>query len=178
MKSLLFWLFICLFFVSLWQTNRRHLKLCSIRKALLGLLLLASLPSWAEQFVFTTSWTAQAQFAGYYIAKEKGFYRAEGLDVVIQHPSLTTSLLQRLQDEKSDGVMLTLMTAIDLTSQGIPMVNIFQESMNNSNLLISRWNNDPLKLRGKKVAVFNTDLNYIVFILDRKEKMALGLPLL
>lgn len=171
MKSLLFWLFICLFFVSLWQTNRRHLKLCSIRKALLGLMLFASLPSWAEQFVFTTSWTAQAQFAGYYIAKEKGFYRAEGLDVVIQHPSLTTSLLQRLQDEKSDGVMLTLMTAIDLTSQGIPMVNVFQESMNNSNLLISRWNNDPLKLRGKKVAVFNTDLNYIVFILDKKEKM-------
>jgi hypothetical protein len=83
-------------------------------------MLFASLPSWAEQFVFTTSWTAQAQFAGYYIAKEKGFYRAEGLDVVIQHPSLTTSLLQRLQDEKSDGVMLTLMTAIDLTSQGIP----------------------------------------------------------
>jgi NitT/TauT family transport system substrate-binding protein len=39
-----------------------------------------------ERFVFTTIWTAQAQFAGYYAAKEKGFYDELGLDVVIQHP--------------------------------------------------------------------------------------------
>ena len=134
--------------------------------------MMAALPARAqEKFIFTPHWTAQAQFAGFYVAKEKGFYRAEGLDVEIKHPSLTTSLLQRLQNEQTDGVMMTLMTAIDVTSQGIPMVNIFQESMNSSNLLISRWDTDPLKLRGKKVAVFNTDLNYVVFILDKKKKM-------
>lgn len=143
----------------------------SIRKALLGLLILVSLPSWAEQFVFTTAWTAQAQFAGYYIAKEKGFYRAEGLDVVIQHPSLTTSLLQRLQRGQSNAVMLTLMSAIDFVSQGIPMVNIFQDSMNSSNLLIARWDTNPLKLKGKKVAVFNSDPNYAVFIMNQKQGM-------
>ena len=41
-----------------------------------------------EHFVFTTAWMAQAQFAGYYVAYEKGFYRKEGLDVEIQHPTL------------------------------------------------------------------------------------------
>ena len=49
----------------------------------------------AEPFVFTTAWTAQAQFAGYYIAKEKGFYKQTGLDFVIQHPSLTSSVVNR-----------------------------------------------------------------------------------
>lgn len=143
----------------------------SIRKVLMGLMLLVSLPSSAEQFVFTTSWTAQAQFAGYYIAKEKGFYKAEGLDVVIKHPSLTTSVLYRLKHDKSDAFMLTLMSAIDFISQGVPMVNIFQESMNNSNMLIARWDNDPLELEGQKVAVYNTDLNYPVFILNQEKKL-------
>lgn len=147
------------------------MKKDNIRQAILGLLILVSFPSWAQKFVFTTAWTAQAQFAGYYVAKEKGFYRAEGLDVVIQHPSLTTSLLQRLQRGQSDGVMLTLMSAIDFVSQGIPMVNIFQDSMNSSNLLIARWDTNPLKLRGKKVAVFNSDPNYAVFIMNQKEGM-------
>ena len=30
---------------------------------------------------FAPQWNAQAQFAGYFVAKEKGFYKAEGLDV-------------------------------------------------------------------------------------------------
>ena len=41
---------------------------------------LAPHPVKAEKFVFTTAWTAQAQFAGYYIAKEKGFYKQAGLE--------------------------------------------------------------------------------------------------
>ena len=39
-----------------------------------------------ERFVFTTAWMAQAQFAGYYVAYERGFYKEAGLDVDIQHP--------------------------------------------------------------------------------------------
>ena len=36
-----------------------------------------------KRFVFMPQWTAQAQFAGYYVAMEKGFYKAEGIDVDI-----------------------------------------------------------------------------------------------
>ena len=38
-----------------------------------------------ERFVFTTAWMAQAQFAGYYVAYERGFYKEAGLDVDIVH---------------------------------------------------------------------------------------------
>lgn len=36
-----------------------------------------------EKFIFTPQWTAQAQFAGYYVAQEKGFYKEAGLNVEI-----------------------------------------------------------------------------------------------
>ena len=98
----------------------------------LAMMLQAALPtaSKAEKFVLTTAWTAQAEFAGYYIAKEKGFYKEQGLDVVIQHPSLTSSTFNRLQKDQCQAAMFSMMSAMDFISQGIPLVNIFQDSMN------------------------------------------------
>lgn len=125
----------------------------------------------AEKFVFTTAWIAQAQFAGYYIAEEKGFYKQAGLDVVIQHPSLTSSAFHRLQTKQTNAIMMSMMSAIDFISQGIPLVNIFQDSMNSSNILVSRWDNKPLKMKGEKVAIFNSDPSYIAMIMNQREKM-------
>ncbi len=50
-------------------------------------LLLFCLPvsaSGADKVTLQLKWFHQFQFAGYYAAKEKGFYAAEGLDVVFQ----------------------------------------------------------------------------------------------
>ena len=127
--------------------------------------------AWGEKFVFTTIWTAQAQFAGYYVAKEKGFYKELGLDVVIQHPSLTSSAFNRLKTDQCDAAMFSMMSAMDFISQGIPLINIFQDSMNSSNILVSRWGKDPLQLKGKKVGIFNADPNYLTYIMSKREGM-------
>ena len=124
-----------------------------------------------ERFVFTTAWKAQAQFAGYYVAYERGFYREAGLDVEVQHPTLSSSALNRLKSQECDAAMFSLMSAMDFISRGFQLVNIFQDSMNSSNMLISRWDTDPLKMKGKKVAIFNSDPNYLTFIMDRHEQM-------
>ena len=139
----------------------------------LTMMLLAMTPTAlkAEKFVFTTSWTAQAEFAGYYIAKEKGFYREQGLDVVIQHPSLTSTTFHRLQSDQCDAAMVSMMSAMDFIAQGIPLVNIFQDSMNSSNIIVSRWDTEPLKMKGKKVAIFNSDPSYLAIIMSKKEGM-------
>lgn len=131
--------------------------------------LFLSLPLRAERFVFTTIWTAQAEFAGYYVAKEKGFYREVGLDVEIQHPSLTSSAFNRLQSDECDAAMFSMMSAMDFISQGIPLVNIFQTSMNSSNILVSRWGKNPLTQKGMKVAIFNANPNYQAIIMSKKE---------
>ena len=38
----------------------------------------------ADALTLQLKWVTQAQFAGYYVAKEKGFYEEEGLDVTIK----------------------------------------------------------------------------------------------
>ncbi|HHI81616.1 MAG TPA: ABC transporter substrate-binding protein, partial [Rhizobiales bacterium] len=38
----------------------------------------------ADKVTLQLKWVTQAQFAGYYVAKDKGFYKAEGLDVTIK----------------------------------------------------------------------------------------------
>ncbi len=134
-------------------------------------LLLMTQQGWAEKFIFTTAWTPQAEFAGYYVAKEKGFYKEMGLDVQIQHPSLTSSALNRFQTDQCDAAEFSLVAAIDLISQGVQMVNIFQESMNSSNILVSRWCVPPMQMKGKKVGVFNSDPSYLLVIMDKLQDM-------
>ncbi|MFN4130893.1 MAG: ABC transporter substrate-binding protein, partial [Paracoccaceae bacterium] len=38
----------------------------------------------AEDVTLQLKWVTQAQFAGYYVAKDKGFYEEEGLTVTIK----------------------------------------------------------------------------------------------
>ena len=125
----------------------------------------------AEKMVLMTSWKAQAQFAGYYVAYEMGFYEKAGLEVEIQHPTLNTTPMVCLQREQPDAIMLSLMSAMDIISQGVPLVNIFQDSMNSSNILVSRWDNNPMKMKGEKVAIFNSDPSYLAMIMSHREEM-------
>ena len=45
----------------------------------------------AQKMVFVPQWTPQAQFSGFYVAQEKGFYAEEGLDVEIRHIGTNSS---------------------------------------------------------------------------------------
>jgi NitT/TauT family transport system substrate-binding protein len=38
----------------------------------------------ADKVTIQLKWVTQAQFAGYYVAQDKGYYQAEGLDVTIK----------------------------------------------------------------------------------------------
>ncbi len=38
----------------------------------------------ADDVTLQLKWVTQAQFAGYYVAKDKGFYEEEGLNVTIK----------------------------------------------------------------------------------------------
>ena len=52
---------------------------------LVTLFSLGSVMAFADNKVtIQLKWVTQAQFAGYYVAKDKGFYDAEGLDVTIK----------------------------------------------------------------------------------------------
>ena len=59
-----------------------------------------------EKLIFTPQWTAQAQFAGYYVAQEMGFYYKAGIDVEIVHPSVTQSAISRIRNNESQATTL------------------------------------------------------------------------
>ena len=46
---------------------------------------MAALPAFAaDEVTLQLKWVTQSQFAGYYVAEEKGFYDEENLDVTIK----------------------------------------------------------------------------------------------
>ena len=122
-----------------------------------------------EHFVFTPQWTAQAQFAGYYVAKEMGFYKDAGLDVEIVHPSLTVTALNRIRRNESQATTLQLCQAMEIIDGGIPLVNILQTSMNNAMVIVSRRDMDPLKQKGARVGVWSAGFGQIAICMSLKE---------
>jgi len=124
-----------------------------------------------NKFVFTPQWTAQAQFAGYYVAQEKGFYRQAGLDVDIVHPSATQSPMSRIRNNEIQATTLQLCQAMEIVGDGIPLVNILQTSMNNAMVIVSRRNEDPLKQKGMKVGIWNAGYGQLAICMSIKDHL-------
>lgn len=92
-----------------------------------------------EKVRFMPAWIPQAQFAGYYMAQEKGFYADEGLDVEIINLSISSSTnpLEALATGEIDICTAQLVQAMIARSKGCPCLNILQTSQNNSLVCIS-----------------------------------------
>ena len=123
------------------------------------------------KFIFTPQWTAQAQFAGYYVAYENGFYREAGIDVEIVHPSATQPAMARILSHESHATTLQLCQAMEIVGEGVPLVNILQTSMNNSMVIVSRKNEDPLKQKGMKVGIWNAGFGQLAICMSIKEHL-------
>lgn len=138
---------------------------------LLQFLSLASGAQELEKFVFSPSSSPQAQFAGYYVALEMGFYREEGLDVTIVHPFATQSVVDKVLEGECQASVLPLSLAMRTVAEKLPLVNILQTSMNSATLIISRLGNDPRSLRGAKVAGFRAGFGQLAQSFAALEKL-------
>ena len=137
------------------------------------LLLSLSLIGRAQRIVFTPQWTPQAQFAGYYVAFDKGFYKEAGVDVDMQHPSTSYSAFNRLFEGSSDIITQQLVQAMIEIDRGMPLVNILQTSQKNGLMLVSRT--DSIRtlddMRGKKVGVWKVGFGDLVYMMDVDHEM-------
>ena len=137
------------------------------------LLLLLSLIGNAQRIVFTPQWTPQSQFAGYYVAQEKGFYKEAGVEVDFQHPSASYSAANRLFEGSSDMITQQLVQAMIAIDRGVPMVHILQTSQRNSLVLVSK--SDSIRtiddLKGKKVGVWKSGFGDLAYIMDSEKDL-------
>ena len=124
-----------------------------------------------ERFIFTPQWTAQAQFAGFYVAYEKGFYKDAGVDVEIVHPTVTQSAMNRVRKNESHATTLQLCQAMEIMDNGIPLVNILQTSMNNGLVIVSRRDKDPLTQKGARVGIWSIGFGQMAICMSQKENL-------
>jgi NitT/TauT family transport system substrate-binding protein len=100
-------------------------------------------------------WVTQAQFAGYYAAKAKGYYQAAGLDVTIK-PGGTNIIPEQVVAGGQAQFGIDWLSSLMLSrAKGIPLTSIAQV-FNKSGLTLLTWKDTGLntvaELRNKKVA--------------------------
>jgi NitT/TauT family transport system substrate-binding protein len=112
-------------------------------------------------------WLTQAQFAGFYYAQAKGFYKDEGIDLTI-NPGGPNLLTENLVATGSDTFGLSggtdsVLAAVD---KGLPIVSIGVAHQITPFVFVTR-KDGPIKslkdFEGKKVTTWFTGANYVLF---------------
>ena len=111
----------------------------------------------AEQVTLQLKWVTQAQFAGYYVAKEKGFYDEVGLDVTINPGGPDISPPQIMAGGGADVIIDWMPSALASREKGVALVNIAQPFKRSGMMLTCRKETGiakPQDFRGKTLGVW------------------------
>ena len=111
----------------------------------------------ADKVTLQLKWVTQAQFAGYYVAKDQGFYEAEGLDVEIKPGGPDVAPAQVLAGGGADVVLDWMPSALATREKGLPLVNIAQPFKHSGMMLTCRKDTgikSPEDFRGKTLGVW------------------------
>jgi NitT/TauT family transport system substrate-binding protein len=73
------------------------------------------------RFPFRLNWTASGEHAAYFVAREKGFYREEGLDVEVLDGSGSTTVLQLAANGTSPVIQADAATMMRGVINGMPV---------------------------------------------------------
>lgn len=106
-------------------------------------------------------WSPQAQFAGYYVALDRGIYARHGIDLTIHRGGPGVSPTESLKSGKADFAVLWLITALKQHASGNRLVNVAQIIQRSSLMLVARKSSGistPAAMQGKKVGVWSGDL--------------------
>ncbi|MFB0939912.1 MAG: ABC transporter substrate-binding protein, partial [Paracoccaceae bacterium] len=99
----------------------------------------------------------QAQFAGYYVALDKGFYKDAGLDVTIKAGGPDIAPAQVIAGGGADVVLDWMPSALASREKGLSLVNIAQPFKSSGMMLTCRKDSGikaPEDFRGKTLGVW------------------------
>jgi len=107
---------------------------------------------------FMPYWVVNSQFAGYYVAVEKGIYEKYGIgmEIIPFRPFLTSC--DMVTSGEVDFTAMWLVNAIELRANGADIVNITQPSSRSSAMLITKKSSgidSVKKMEGKKVGTWS-----------------------
>lgn len=111
------------------------------------------------KITLSPQWTPQAQFAGFYAAKDFGVYEKYGLDVTIRHATPTVTSLEYLLDGEAQFATLFLSTGISARAKGAPLVCLAQLSRRSALMIVARKSSgikEPRDLQGKRLGIWHS----------------------
>jgi len=133
-------------------------KLFSWRTSLAAATLVFSLgAAAAEDVTLQLKWLPQAQFAGYYVAQAKGYYKDAGLNVTIKPGGTDISPVQVIAGNSADVIVDCMPDALAARESGVPLVNIAQIYDRSGMMLTCRKSSGvatPADLKGKTLGVW------------------------
>lgn len=113
--------------------------------------------SHANDVKLQLQWVTQAQFAGYYVALDEGFYEEEGLNVTILPGGPDIAPPQVLAGGGADVMLNWMPSALAAREKGLPVVNIAQP-FKTSGLMLTCWKDTGITsvadFKGKTIGVW------------------------
>ncbi|MDD5765521.1 MAG: ABC transporter substrate-binding protein [Candidatus Marinimicrobia bacterium] len=135
---------------------------------LLGFFCVKSRAGNQKPVVLQVQWFPQAQFAGYLMAKEKGLFQVEGIDVEVRFSDEHTSPITELLEGRADFCTAWISQTLTL---GKPIVNICQVLQKSSLMLVAKKESGILKpedMNGKTIAIWGGDFSIQPYAFFRK----------
>ncbi|MBA8899653.1 MULTISPECIES: ABC transporter substrate-binding protein [unclassified Phyllobacterium] len=123
----------------------------------LATLLMAGSALAADKLTLQLKWVTQGQFAGYYVAKDKGFYKEADLDVEIKPGGPDVAPPQVIAGGGADVVVDWMPSALATREKGLPLVNIAQPFKRSGMMLTCRKETGitkPEDFKGKTLGVW------------------------
>jgi NitT/TauT family transport system substrate-binding protein len=111
----------------------------------------------ADKVTIQLKWVTQAQFAGYYVAQDKGYYQAAGLDVTIKPGGPDIAPPQVIAGGGADVIIDWMPSALASREKGVALVNIAQIFKKSGMMLTCRKDSgikSPADFRGKTLGVW------------------------
>ncbi len=133
------------------------MKRVSILMAAAAIMTVAGAAQAAEKVNLQLKWVTQAQFAGYYVAQDKGFYRDAGLDVAISPGGPDIAPPQVIAGGGADVIIDWMPSALASREKGVALVNIAQPFKRSGMMLTCRKETgiaSPADFKGKTLGVW------------------------
>ncbi|MGH6861502.1 MAG: ABC transporter substrate-binding protein, partial [Phyllobacterium sp.] len=111
----------------------------------------------ADKLTLQLKWVTQGQFAGSYVAKDKGFYEEANLDVEIKPGGPDVAPPQVIAGGGADVVVDWMPSALATREKGLPLVNIAQPFKRSGMMLTCRKETGitkPEDFKGKTLGVW------------------------
>lgn len=116
-------------------------------------------------------WLPQAQFTGYYVAKEKGYYKAEGLDVDFLPGGPDIIPANQVSIGAADVGIINMYGLLPFVEKGYPLISIAQTFQKSSFRLVSfkeKGIETVPDLKGKTIGAWLGKADYPIFAMLEK----------